>query len=214
MYRKILIIVLLMVSPCKAENFENLGCVDEFLLNSNYSQSECAIQELKEVIKLDSNTKYIVALGNVYTKLGKYPKAKKYYKYAIQEGDNVDAMFNVAQIYYEEERGEGEFKNTITYLKKAAQHELAEAQLFLSYIYGNYLENKNHKLAMSYLQKAANNNEVDENGYITESVFKAQLALSKVYLDGMWEQEKDFKKGEYWLSKALNNRADKQYKVN
>ncbi|GAA0205761.1 hypothetical protein GCM10009123_11510 [Kangiella japonica] len=202
-----------MLAVFATEGAEGLDCHNSYILSESKESLNCAVAYYEKKVENHNNNDDRLTLGSLYFLSNQKDKAIELYEQVRGDEKSGDASYNLAQVYYSESKGNKDLNKVKMYLKEAADAGIAQAQLELSYMYSTYLMNKDFSKAVKYLTDAAENNEKYGDGYVSETVIKAQFILGKIYLDGMWGVEKNKNKASYWIELSSKNQANKDYGV-
>ncbi|MGB3478527.1 MAG: glycosyltransferase family 39 protein [bacterium] len=154
--------------------------VDKNVIHATYAnhyfdmaQYEKALIEFNKALKYDPrNIKTINALGDTYSKLGNYDKARETYAISLRTQSNADALFKLglvnfeqgimdsAQLYFTDAAGLDSTNPIICYyagmayaLDKKPQQAIRYLEISLRYHpYPRYISNTHHNIGLCYLE--------------------------------------------------------------
>lgn len=197
---------------------------------SSYSQSYSHIKELETKAK-EGDAQALYELGNFCYEEDILSKAFKYYKKAAKLG-NVDAMAQLARIYFGEYYRKLNYRKALKWYRKAAEGGNTEAMIMLGEIYTTGLIVEQDTVeGLKWYRKALELGEVEVNRFLAsfyengrflkrdtslaiklyikaaeQEDERSQLRLGDYYKEGILV-EKDHDKAVYWYKKASENKS-------
>ena len=153
------------------------------------------IEESEVVAEPEKPEEKITEIPKVENELDKLTK--------LAESGDVEALFNLGQLYQRGDVVEQNYEKTITYYQKAADKNYDPALYSLGRIYYfGVLCEQNYEKAMSYFLKSAKNGNS-----------KSQEFIAQMYFDGAGVEQNYYKAFDYYFKAATDKNSSAQFSV-